>query len=66
MAVPPALVLAMRPDFFVSLEVFIRRTCLVNPEFQAAYVLDESLSDRSQNTFGSRGLLVFRRRSVTG
>ena len=60
-AVPPQLVLAMRPDFFVSLEVFIRRSCLVDPAFQAAYAVDESLSDRSQSTFGSQGLLVFRR-----
>jgi hypothetical protein len=64
MAVPPALVLTMRPDVFVSLEVFVRRTCLVDPTFQAAYAIDESLSDRSQSTFGSRGLLVFRRRSA--
>src|SRR5207248_1281819 len=64
MAVPPALVLTMHPDYFVSLEVFIRRSCLVDPGFQATYVLDESLSDRSQNTFGSRGLLVFRHRSL--
>jgi hypothetical protein len=60
-AVPPQLVLAMRPDFFVSLEIFIRQSCLVDPAFQAAYAVDESLSDRSQSTFGSQGLLVFRR-----
>src|SRR5207248_1728118 len=62
MAVPADLVLTMRPEFFVSLEVFIRRSCLADPAFLAAYELDDSLSDQSQTTFGSHGLLVFRRK----
>jgi hypothetical protein len=62
MAVPPPLVLAMRPDFFVSLEIFIRRSCLADPAFLAAYELDDSLSDQSETMFDSHGLLVFRRK----
>lgn len=62
MAVPADLVLDMKPDYFVTLEVFVRETCLEDARFLAAYELDEALSDRAVQTYDSRGLLVFRRR----
>jgi hypothetical protein len=63
MGVPAQLVLDMKPDAFVTLEIFVRETCLEDAGFRAAYELDEKLSDLSSTMYGSRGLLVFRRRA---
>jgi hypothetical protein len=63
MAVPAALVLDMKPDYFVTLEVFVRETCLEDAGFRDAYELDPDLSDLSDTIYDSRGLLVFRRRA---
>ena len=62
MAVPPSEIVDMKPDCFVTLEIFVRETCLDDPAFRAVYVLDEKLSDQNVSMYGSRGLLVFRRK----
>jgi hypothetical protein len=58
-ALPPQLVLDRRPDYLVTLEIFVRNSCLRSPEFLSAYELVEAVPS---TTFDSRGLLIFRRR----
>ena len=58
-AIPTALILDQRPDWIVVLEVYGRRTFLVDPRFQAAYVLDLKIDTE---LYGSDGLLIFRKK----
>ncbi|MCC7359368.1 MAG: hypothetical protein IT317_07820 [Anaerolineales bacterium] len=59
-AMPAQLILAARPDFVVLLEVYGRRSLLPDPDFQAAYALEQTAPT---DIYGSRGLLVYHRRS---
>jgi hypothetical protein len=59
--VPPDLIAAEQPDLVVLLEIFGRRGLLVDSRFQRDYRLWRTYPSR---VFGSRGLLVFVRRSA--
>lgn len=61
-AVPVELIQAVEPDYLVTLEVFIRETLLQDEWFKQHYELTDR---RETEAFGSRGLLVFVRRSVS-
>jgi hypothetical protein len=58
-AVPPSLILDHEPDFLVLLEVYGREGLLVDPEFARRYELERTYPT---DLYGSRGMLVFRRR----
>ena len=58
-AIPSALILDQHPDWIVVLEVYGRRTFLIDPRFQAAYVLEHKIDT---DMYGSDGLLIFRKR----
>lgn len=60
-AIPARLVTDLRPEYLVILEVYGRNTLLVDHSFAAAYRLQETLPT---DIYGSRGLLVFRRRDL--
>jgi len=57
-AIPADLVLALEPDYVVILEVYGRRSLLVNPRFQEHYRL---LRRIETDIYGSKGMLVFAR-----
>ena len=57
-AVPTGLILEQDPDWVVILEVYGRRTLLVDADFQARYRLLETLPT---DIYGSHGLLIFQR-----
>ena len=59
-AVPPALILDLKPDFVVILEVYGREGLLRDPRFNQQYQLIESYPT---DIYGSYAMLVFRRRS---
>jgi hypothetical protein len=58
-AIPTELILDHRPEYVVSLEVFIRDTLLRSSEFSEDYDLVQRIDTAA---FGSDGLLVVRRR----
>lgn len=58
-AIPTELILDHRPEYVVSLEVFVRDTLSLSTEFSEEYDLLERIDT---SAFGSNGLLVFRRR----
>jgi hypothetical protein len=58
-AIPVKLILDRDPDFLVLLEVYGRNTLLRDDEFQRRYELIETLPT---DIYGSRGMLIFRRR----
>jgi hypothetical protein len=60
-AIPPDLIAAEKPDLVVLLEIFGRRGLLLDNRFQSDYRLWRTYPSR---VFGSRGLLVFVRRSA--
>ncbi len=62
-AIPPALIDDQRPDFVVILEVYGRNGLLLDPIFRSAYDLEQALPT---DIYGSRGMLVFRRRAGPG
>ena len=57
-AVPAELIRDTRPDYLVSLEVFIRHTVMDDEWFLTNY---RRIGKLETNIFGSEGLLVFRR-----
>ncbi|MCY3957445.1 MAG: hypothetical protein OXG65_04035 [Chloroflexi bacterium] len=59
-AMPTNLILELRPDYVVSLEVFIRESLLKSEVFDNAY---EQVAFYPAQAFGSNGLYVFRIRS---
>ena len=56
-AVPTGLILELRPDYVVSLEIFIRDSLLKSDEFAQSYELERTYPTAA---FGSKGLHVFR------
>ncbi len=56
-AVPSELILELRPDYVVSLEVFIRNSLLKSEEFDMLY---SHVASYPTSKFGSKGLSVFR------
>jgi len=59
-AVPPDLILDQQPEFVVILEVYGREGLLRDPRFNHGYQVIESIPT---DIYGSRAMLVFRRRS---
>lgn len=59
-AIPADLVLDLQPDYLVVLEAYVRNTLLQDPRFAAAY---QEIDRRGTDIYGSRGLLVFRRKA---
>jgi len=58
-AIPTELILDHEPDYLLSLEVFMRHTLLQSQSFMQQYSLIEKVEC---STFGSDGILVFRRK----
>ena len=56
-AMPTDLILKLKPDYIVSLEVFVRESLLKSYEFERLY---ESARFYPGRAFGSKGLYVFR------
>ena len=57
-AIPPDLVLDLRPDYLVVLEVYGRAGLLKNSEFQRQYRLREKIET---DIYGSDGMLILER-----
>jgi hypothetical protein len=57
-AIPTRLILDQRPDWIVILEVYGRRTFLLDPQFKAQYRLVEKIET---DLYESDGLLIFQR-----
>ena len=57
-AVPADLIINQQPDWVVILEVYGRRSLLIDPRFQAEYHLVEKIET---DMYGSDGLLIFQR-----
>ena len=55
-AIPPEVVLDLKPDTLVILEVYGRNGLLIDPDFQQSYDLVDQLPT---DIYGSRGLLIF-------
>ncbi len=58
-AISADLIADYKPDYVVFLEVYGRRTLLVDPRFLAAYTLRQKIPT---DIYGSDGMLVFKRR----
>jgi hypothetical protein len=58
-AIPRELIADLKPAFLVSLDVFMRKTLLTDAQFLDAYQL---VWEAPTSAFGSRGLMIFRRR----
>ena len=58
-AIPTDLILAEKPEFIVVLEAYIRETLLKNDMFKEQYQL---LSTLDADLYGSKGMLIFKRR----
>lgn len=58
-AIPSKLVLDMQPDFIIILEVYGRKTLLLEPGFQSTYALRR---EYPTDIYGSEAMLVFERR----
>jgi hypothetical protein len=61
-AVPSRMVLEQKPEYVVSLELFVRNSLKLSPEFQANYRLLQIIPT---NTYGSDGLLIFIRKDLS-
>lgn len=61
-AIPVALISDLGPDYVVTLEVFIRKTLLADPDFRRDYTL---VWEAPTDAFASRGLMVFARRRMS-
>jgi arabinofuranosyltransferase len=59
-AIPPQLILNQKPDYVVLLEAYGRNGLLRDPSFVADYLLVQQIDT---NIYGSRGLLVYQRRT---
>ncbi|UCC68847.1 MAG: hypothetical protein JSV79_02670 [Armatimonadota bacterium] len=59
-AISPDLVRDLKPEMVLALEIFIRHSLLPNEWFDANYTL--AMPPYHTDTFGSKGLLLFRRR----
>jgi arabinofuranosyltransferase len=59
-AIPPQLILDQRPDYIVLLEIYGRKGLLRDPRFTDTYELVNAVDS---DIYGSRGLLVYQRRS---
>ena len=57
-AVPTELILSHKPDYLVSLEIFLRNTLLKDETFLSEY---REVWRAQTDAFGSRGLLIFRK-----
>ena len=60
-AVPDEVIAMLKPDYFVTLEAFIRPTLLESPDFLNTYQLIGTIDT---DELGSRGLLIYRRMNV--
>lgn len=58
-AIPAQLVLDFKPDYLIMLEVYGRRTLLLDPTFQRTYALYE---EYPTSIYGSHAMLVFEHR----
>jgi arabinofuranosyltransferase len=58
-AIPTELILTLKPDFIIMLEVYGRRTLLLDPVFQRTYSL---FREYPTDIYGSQAMLVFERR----
>lgn len=61
-AVAPQLFLDYQPDYVVLLEIYGRKGLFINEEFLSAYTLIQKIET---DIYGSAGLLVWERRSIT-
>ena len=61
-AVPSRMVLEQKPEYVISLELFVRNSLKLSPEFQANYTLLQKIPT---NTYGSDGLLIFIRKDLS-
>lgn len=59
-AIPGNMIADFRPEFVVTLEVFVRNTLLADARFRREY---ERIWEAPTDAFGSRGLLVFARKN---
>jgi arabinofuranosyltransferase len=57
-AIPADLILETEPDYFVTLEVYIRNTLLADERFEQRYLL---LERYQTDIYGSRGMLIYQR-----
>lgn len=62
-SIPVSMVQGLRPDYVVSLEIFIRRTLLESSWFKNEYRLWKRYPGATG--FGSKGLYVFQRKDLT-
>jgi hypothetical protein len=60
-AIPKELILDATPDYFVTLEVYIRNTLLDDETFTAEYLLDTRFQT---DIYTSEGMLVYKRASI--
>jgi hypothetical protein len=60
-AIPSRMVLEVKPEYVISLELFVRNSLKLSPEFMSTYTL---LYKVSTNQYGSDGLLVFVRNDL--
>ncbi len=58
-AVPPDLILDLQPDYFVTLEIYVRTGLLQDPRFAALYELRQKIPT---DIYDSDGMLIFVRR----
>jgi arabinofuranosyltransferase len=58
-AIPTDLILTEEPDYFVTLEVYGRKTLIPNSDFQATYHL---MKKYDTDLYGSDGMFVFQRK----
>jgi hypothetical protein len=58
-AIPTELILTLKPDFIIMLEVYGRRTVLLDPVFQRTYSL---FREYPTDIYGSQAMLVFAHR----
>lgn len=61
-SVPKKMVYELKPDYVLSLECFIRKSLLPDPRFNAEYETWKFYP--GANTFGSKGMYLFKRRAV--
>jgi hypothetical protein len=57
-AISPDLIRDLQPAYIITLEVYVRRTLLPAPWFQAEYTL---LQELESDIYGSDGMLIFER-----
>jgi len=57
-AIPADLILETEPDYFVTLEVYIRKTLLADERFEQRYL---KLAQYQTDIYGSEGMLIYQR-----